>query len=529
MNRALLSRRGFVSGAGGLTAAVLLAPEAMRRQARAAPEPARRRVRRGRRVGRSRAPRGITLWTRVGDVEGTGTVEVQVARDRGFRKVVARDLIKTSRRERPLREGARDRSQAVRGVLLPLRHPRRGEPGRALPHRAPARLEPAGALRLLLLPGLHVRLLQRPRAHGQGGPRLRGLPRRLHLRRGLLPDRPARAACATTRWATSETLDQYRAKYAAYRTDPSLRRMHARVPDDQHLGRPRGAGQLRRRRGPDGGLDPAARTTRTRGSGPATRPTSRACPRTAPSEGSQRIYRAARFGRNVDLLLLDSRSTATTSPAAIPFLGPACAELERAAEVPRAQPDELRRRSAWRPRGAAWKVVGEPADDHADLLPRRGHHQLRLLDGLSDASARSCVGHIKRKKIKDVVFVTGDIHTFVAGDVRLNDTDKRALATEFVGGSISLPGSARAAAACCRAPIRSTRRRPRGSSSRSRRPTPGSRAADFDHHGYGLAVATRKDFRCTLKRVAQIKKPGSKLLPTGEFHYRVKRGHPSIL
>ena len=29
-------------------------------------------------------------------MEGTGTVEVQVARDRGFRKVVARDLIKTS-------------------------------------------------------------------------------------------------------------------------------------------------------------------------------------------------------------------------------------------------------------------------------------------------------------------------------------------------------------------------------------------------------------------------------------------------
>ena len=35
------------------------------------------------------------------------------------------------------------------------------------------------------------------------------------------------------------------------------------------------------------------------------------------------------------------------------------------------------------------------------------------------------LGHIKRKKIEDVVFVTGDIHTFIAGDVRLNDKDKR--------------------------------------------------------------------------------------------------------
>ena len=30
------------------------------------------------------------------DAEGTGTVEVQVARDHGFRKVVARDFIKTN-------------------------------------------------------------------------------------------------------------------------------------------------------------------------------------------------------------------------------------------------------------------------------------------------------------------------------------------------------------------------------------------------------------------------------------------------
>ena len=95
MTAALLSRRGFVSGAGGLTAAVLLAPEAIAAKRRDAAEPARRQVRRGGHLGRS-PPRGITLWTRVAEAEGTGTVEVQVARDRGFRKVVARDLIKTS-------------------------------------------------------------------------------------------------------------------------------------------------------------------------------------------------------------------------------------------------------------------------------------------------------------------------------------------------------------------------------------------------------------------------------------------------
>jgi alkaline phosphatase D len=87
-----LSRRDFVSGAGGLSAAVLLAPQAV-----AAPRRRRPSLRGGRFaegvLSGDPTPRGITLWTRVSDVEGTGTVEVQVARDRGFRRVVARDLI----------------------------------------------------------------------------------------------------------------------------------------------------------------------------------------------------------------------------------------------------------------------------------------------------------------------------------------------------------------------------------------------------------------------------------------------------
>jgi alkaline phosphatase D len=42
------------------------------------------------------SPRAITLWTCPSGVEGRGTVELEVARDRGFRRVVARDLVRTS-------------------------------------------------------------------------------------------------------------------------------------------------------------------------------------------------------------------------------------------------------------------------------------------------------------------------------------------------------------------------------------------------------------------------------------------------
>src|SRR5688500_17763996 len=41
-------------------------------------------------------PRGVTLWTRVAELERKGSVRLEVARDKRFDKVVARELIGTS-------------------------------------------------------------------------------------------------------------------------------------------------------------------------------------------------------------------------------------------------------------------------------------------------------------------------------------------------------------------------------------------------------------------------------------------------
>ena len=83
-------------GQAGLSAAVLLAPRPWPPRARGASRAcAAGKFGEGVASG-IRDSRAITLWTRVADAEGTGTVEVQVARDHGFRKIVARDLIKTT-------------------------------------------------------------------------------------------------------------------------------------------------------------------------------------------------------------------------------------------------------------------------------------------------------------------------------------------------------------------------------------------------------------------------------------------------
>jgi alkaline phosphatase D len=97
----MLSRRQFISRAGAAGALVLAPQTAL--EALAAPRGAAARLLRG---GRFRqgvlsgdpTPRGITLLTILDEVSGAGSVRLEVARDRDFRRVVARRTIATSGR-----------------------------------------------------------------------------------------------------------------------------------------------------------------------------------------------------------------------------------------------------------------------------------------------------------------------------------------------------------------------------------------------------------------------------------------------
>src|SRR4249919_4387189 len=92
-----LSRRRFVAGAGTLAAASVFAPQAMARKLSGLNAPT---LRGGRFaegvISGDPTPNGITLWTRLAGVGGNGSVELEVAKDKGFRRVVARQLIGTS-------------------------------------------------------------------------------------------------------------------------------------------------------------------------------------------------------------------------------------------------------------------------------------------------------------------------------------------------------------------------------------------------------------------------------------------------
>ena len=130
------------------------------------------------------------------------------------------------------------------------------------------------------------------------------------------------------------------------------------------------------------------------------------------------------------------------------------------------------------------------------------------------------------------MFVTGDIHTFIAGDVRRDDGAGDSVALEFVGGSVTslslgetdlnagggvvIPGND-ANPSTAPALVDALRGI-----------NPWVDQADFDHHGYGLAKVSRQEFDVTLKRVSTIKRKTTQTLSTEGFRYRVERGQRSI-
>jgi alkaline phosphatase D len=141
--------------------------------------------------------------------------------------------------------------------------------------------------------------------------------------------------------------------------------------------------------------------------------------------------------------------------------------------------------------------------------------------------------HIRDKQIKDVVFITGDIHTFIAGDVRTGDgATGETVATELVGGSITSQSLGETDLnAGGGTMIKGNDADPATSPAlidALRSINPQVDNADFDHHGFGAVTATPNGLTCEMVRMQTIKKRSTKKLPAAEWTYRVAPGSPSI-
>jgi len=477
-------------------------------------------------------PRSIALWSRVDEVERAGSVLLEVARDRDFRRVVARRRIATgagsNHAVKARVTGLAPREQyfyrfATAGADSPI--------GRFRTAPAPGSSEPVRFAFFSCADYTHgyynaYELMAREEdldfavnlgdyIYAESG----------HSRAdgtGVRDDRIGRDLDGTGgSIRAAVTLADYRAKYSLYRSDASLRRMHASVPvvsiwDDHEVANNYAGGA------PGGGLPAAQRF--------ATRKTAayRAFFENMPlfPSGRSRIYRALRYGRTLDLLLLDDRQYRADQPCGDPVAAPECPERRE----PRSFLGD--RQLAWlkdelSASRAAWKVIGNQTfimpvksapDRYAIYDTWQGYLQER----------EELVNHIGSRDIGGVVFATGDFHIFLGADIRPGESVDPAttVATEFHSGSITSETLGEGQAGIVPGANDTNPSTDPAIVNLLRGFNPWVDGADLDHHGYGVAEVTSSEMTVRFRRLQTIKRRSTARLP--DLTWRVPLGRPSV-
>ena len=535
------TRRQFVVRAGTVAASAILSPSALAAGLGARPAA----LARGGRfsdgvMSGEPTPSAITLWTRLADAEGKVSLDLEVATDKNFRHVVAHKRLPTSaavnhnvksritglkaheqyyyRFATATKDGpvGRFRTALPADSLQPVRFAfwscQDYTHGYYNAHEAMARED----LDFVICLGDYI------------------YDETYHTVKdgtGVRDDKVGRAQQASGQAGVNyvraaETLDQYREKYSLYRSDESLRKVQARFPTvmlwDDHEVQDNYAGGA-----PDGGLPPEHHYTKKRQAA-AYKAFFETMPYSPPKP--DRIYRRLQFGRTVDLIVMDQRQYRANQPCDDATGVPACADYD--------QPRDFlgRTQMAWvksqlSASKAAWKVMA----NEVTIMPTRvlggAFFGFDSWDGYPQ-EREELLAHIRDQQIKDVVFVTGDIHTFIAGDVRTAAGTGDPVAVEFVGGSVTSAGLGETdLPAGGGVVIKGNDKNPHTDPSiieALKGINPWVDQADFDHHGYGKVVATKDAFDCQMVRMQTIKKKTTSKIPATGMHYRVARGQQSI-
>jgi len=517
------TRRQFVAAAGTAAAAAILAPEALGRS-RGAPLARGGRFSEGVMSGEP-TPSGITLWSRLHDVDGSVSANLEVARDRDFRRVVATKRVVASG----------DRGHALKARVTGL------SPHEQYFYRFSTRTTdgPVGRFRTALpadsqQPVRFAFWSCQDFTHGfynahdvMAGDDLDFV---LCLGDYIYAETEERGASAVrtdrigstgpTGQRAATTLDDYRAKYRLYRSDPSLRRIHSQFPTvmlwDDHEVQDNYAGGEQ-----DGGLPPQLRYSNARKRA-AYKAFFESMPYSPPF--ANRIYRTLKFGRTVDLVIMDQRQYRANQPCNDAISQP-CEQLPQ----PRAFLGGTQMafvRNALKSSQAAWKVLANEVMIMPVKLPNNVFAQFDSWQGYP-GEREELLAFIQANGIKDVIFATGDIHTFIAGDVRTAGGGGPSVAIELVGGSITSRGIGEGEAGLLPGNDRNPSTPP-GVLNVLRGSNPWVDQADLDHHGYARVTATQQRFDCEFVRMATIKRRSRTTLPPTGFRYSIARGQTSI-
>jgi alkaline phosphatase D len=239
-----------------------------------------------------------------------------------------------------------------------------------------------------------------------------------------------------------ESLDDYRIRYAQYKTDPLLQAMHARCPwmvvwDDHELDN-NCAGSICQ----DKEVDPATFLKRRANAYQAYYEMMPLRARSLPRGPDMRLYRTLTFGQLAQLQMLDTRQYRTDQPN-----GDGAHDINEQALSPQGTMLGARQ-LGWLQRSltqstAQWNVLAQQTMmglvDH-----RRGERRAFPMDGWPGYAyeRQRLIEFLDERRVPNPVVLTGDYHANWVNDLRLDDRQPElpVIATEFVGTSISSSG-----------------------------------------------------------------------------------------
>ncbi|WP_372789719.1 alkaline phosphatase [Paraconexibacter sp.] len=234
------------------------------------------------------------------------------------------------------------------------------------------------------------------------------------------------------------TLPEWREKYRLYKADPNLRALHAAHPfiavwDDHEVEDNYAADKRDPAKSDD--VDYDIKDRRRNGY----LAFFEYMPRLRTKPVDTRIYGSARFGKTAEVFLLDQRQYRDQQACGGELLVP-CPDAETGDRTYLGAAQKQWFKDAVSESQARWKVVANQLMIMAVDSAPGVTINVDAWDGYG-AERREILEHFRSKGVKDLTFITGDIHTFFAGTVHTNGrASTPAVGTEFVGGSITSLG-----------------------------------------------------------------------------------------
>jgi alkaline phosphatase D len=315
-----------------------------------------------------------------------------------------------------------------------------------------------------------------------------------------------------------QTLPEYREKYRLYHTDSNLLRVRETHPllatwDDHEV-------EDNYADGNGGDAEPARRVPFATRRAAGYTAFFEHMPKLRDTAAPDRVYGRVTLGRHADLFLLDERNYRSDQPCGDPVAQP-CPEAETAGRTILGAEQKAWFKRALAGSRATWKLVGNPLMIMAlEVVPRGASFTYDSWDGYK-AERREIGEFIAANHISDVAFLTGDIHTFFAGNVtpsgREGTGEPAAVATEFVGGAITSQGIADqygegAAAFPAQTVVAAN--------------NPHIKFGDQQYKGYGVLEARPDELLVQYKAPRTVKTPTASSFTLARF--RVARGTPSV-